>query len=157
GTADFGGVIAKAYTRGGMLLEASIGGQKFNFHPKQNGANKAQQATTPNASAPQTANVTPASAKAASPQATGAPAKPPAAPPKAASPQATAAPAKPPADPAKAASPQATAAPAKPRLAPVKDVPREATAASAKKDQPNPIEGSAQVPKTRGPLARGAL
>ena len=32
GTSDFRGVVAKAYSRGGMLLEASIGGQKFKFH-----------------------------------------------------------------------------------------------------------------------------
>ncbi|MDF2692171.1 MAG: hypothetical protein K0S65_554 [Labilithrix sp.] len=32
GTSDFKAVVAKAYSRGGMLLEASIGGQKFKFH-----------------------------------------------------------------------------------------------------------------------------
>lgn len=34
GTADFKGVIAKAYTSGGMLLELSLGGQKLSFLPK---------------------------------------------------------------------------------------------------------------------------
>ncbi|MDF2695426.1 MAG: hypothetical protein K0S65_3809 [Labilithrix sp.] len=32
GTSDFRAVVAKAYSRGGMLLEMSIGGQKFTFH-----------------------------------------------------------------------------------------------------------------------------
>jgi lipid-binding SYLF domain-containing protein len=31
GTSDPGSVVAKAYSRGGMLLELSLGGQKFNF------------------------------------------------------------------------------------------------------------------------------
>ncbi len=31
-TTDFHAVVAKAYSRGGMLLEASLGGQKFTFH-----------------------------------------------------------------------------------------------------------------------------
>ena len=33
GTTDFRGVIAKAYSQGGMLLELSIGGQKLSFSP----------------------------------------------------------------------------------------------------------------------------
>lgn len=33
GTGNFGGVTAHAYSRGGMLLELSLGGQKFSFIP----------------------------------------------------------------------------------------------------------------------------
>lgn len=33
GTTDFRGVIAKAYSQGGMLLELSLGGQKLSFSP----------------------------------------------------------------------------------------------------------------------------
>jgi len=33
GTADFHGVVAKAYSQGGMLVELSIGGQKLSFKP----------------------------------------------------------------------------------------------------------------------------
>jgi len=33
GTGNFGGVTAHAYSRGGMLLELSLGGQKFTFIP----------------------------------------------------------------------------------------------------------------------------
>ncbi len=36
GTTDFRGVIAKAYSLGGMLLELSLGGQKLNFSPDAN-------------------------------------------------------------------------------------------------------------------------
>lgn len=36
GTTDFRGVIAKAYSQGGMLLELSLGGQKLNFSPDPN-------------------------------------------------------------------------------------------------------------------------
>src|SRR5690606_17587327 len=35
GTTNCGGVTAKAYSRGGMLLEASLGIQKINFHPAE--------------------------------------------------------------------------------------------------------------------------
>lgn len=37
GTSNFGGVTAHAYSSGGMLLELSIGGQKFNFRPLGDG------------------------------------------------------------------------------------------------------------------------
>ncbi|HEX3759840.1 MAG TPA: hypothetical protein VHW23_14095 [Kofleriaceae bacterium] len=36
GTSDFRGVIAKAYSQGGMLLELSLGGQKLSFSPDAN-------------------------------------------------------------------------------------------------------------------------
>ncbi|HEX8110733.1 MAG TPA: hypothetical protein VF516_23540 [Kofleriaceae bacterium] len=36
GTTDFRGVIAKAYSQGGMLLELSLGGQKLRFSPDAN-------------------------------------------------------------------------------------------------------------------------
>jgi hypothetical protein len=36
GTTDFKDVRARAYSRGGMILEASLGGQKFRFYPKEN-------------------------------------------------------------------------------------------------------------------------
>lgn len=42
GTTDFKDVTAHAYTRGGMLLEASLGGQKFRFFPDE-GAEAAEE------------------------------------------------------------------------------------------------------------------
>jgi hypothetical protein len=35
GTTDFKDMTARAYSRGGMLLEASLGGQKFRFYPRE--------------------------------------------------------------------------------------------------------------------------
>lgn len=43
GTADFHGVVARAYSLGGMLLELSIGGQKINFQPAEEAAREAPQ------------------------------------------------------------------------------------------------------------------
>lgn len=43
GTSDFHGVVARAYSQGGMLLELSIGGQKISFHPAGEAPREAQQ------------------------------------------------------------------------------------------------------------------
>lgn len=47
GTSDFGGVTAKAYTRGGMLLGAAIGAQKFSFHPSAEAQESAEEGKAP--------------------------------------------------------------------------------------------------------------
>ncbi|NVB81972.1 MAG: hypothetical protein HOV81_26560 [Kofleriaceae bacterium] len=46
GTSDFHGVVARAYALGGMLLELSIGGQKINFKPEQEGKEEGPQEET---------------------------------------------------------------------------------------------------------------
>lgn len=43
GTSDFRGVVAKAYSQGGMLLELSLGGQKLHFSPDPSIAGRGQE------------------------------------------------------------------------------------------------------------------
>lgn len=50
GTTNFDGVTAHAYSRGGMLLELSLGGQKLTFIPPEQG----ERAEAPAQAAPQT-------------------------------------------------------------------------------------------------------